>query len=190
MNPMDKSQEDPVWNSPVSSDRGTSALEDLAGSRDPQAQLILFTLAGCAFGIPIRQVREILRVGNITRMPKAPFFLEGVIHLRGRITPVIDSQKRLGLPRTDRNTDSRILVVEWKDLVMGLIVDRVLETLRVYRSELKPIPAGIGLGVDPSLFSGLWEGPGREVLLLNLENMIRLEELKKEPDTRSGPQEE
>ncbi len=161
-----------------------------ADPKDPQAQLIVFTLAGCAFGIAIRQVREILRVGNITRMPKAPPFLEGIIHLRGRITPVLDPKKRLGLPLTDRTGDSRILVVEWKELMMGLVVDRVTETLKVHRSELKAVSPEVSLGVDPSFLSGLWEGPAREVLLLSLENLIRLEEPNREPDPRSSPQEE
>jgi purine-binding chemotaxis protein CheW len=157
---------------------------------DPQAQLIVFTMAGCAFGIAIRQVREILRVGNITRMPKAPYFLEGIIHLRGHITPVLDPKKRLGLPLTDRTEDSRILVVEWKDLMMGLVVDRVSETLKVHRSELKAVSPGVGMSVDPVFLSGLWEGPAREVLLLSIEHLIRLEEPNREPDPRSGPQEE
>ena len=187
----------PDSNTETSAVRTASGLEgEDAGTHgnstegNPQAQLIVFSLAGCSFGIPIRQVREILRMGNITRMPKAPSFLEGIIHLRGRITPVMDPKKRLGLPLTDRTSDSRILVVEWKDLMMGLIVDRVTETLKIHRSELKPVSSESGLGVEPGFFAGLWEGPGREVLLLSLENLIRLEESNREPDPRSGPQEE
>jgi purine-binding chemotaxis protein CheW len=157
---------------------------------DPEAQLIIFNLTGCGFGIPIRQVREILRVGNITRMPKSPSFLEGIIHLRGRITPVLDPKKRMGLPLSDRTSDSRILVVEWKDLVMGLLVDRVMETLKVHRSGIQMLPADMNLGVDPVFLTGLWQGPKREILLLSLENLIRLDEIKKDPDPRSGPQEE
>jgi len=165
-------------------------IEGTSADGDPQAQLIVFFLAGCAFGIAIRQVREILRVGNITRMPKAPSFLEGIVHLRGRITPVLDPKKRLGLPLTDRSADSRILVVEWKETMMGLIVDRVTETLKIHRSELKAVLPEGGLGVDSAFFSGLWGGPDSEVLLLSLENLIRLEEPNREPDPRSGPQEE
>jgi purine-binding chemotaxis protein CheW len=123
-------------------------------------------------------------------MPKSPFFLEGIIHLRGRITPILDPKKRMGLPLTDRTSNSRILVVEWKDLVMGLLVDRVLETLKVHRSGLQVLPSEMNLGMDPVFFTGLWQGPAREVLLLSLENLIRLDDLKREPDPQFGPQEE
>jgi purine-binding chemotaxis protein CheW len=180
----------PVLTPPFGAGEGPRMQGDASATDNPQAQLIIFTLAGCSFGIAIRQVREILRLSNITRMPKAPSFLEGIIHLRGRITPVLDPKKRLGLPLTDRTADSRILVVEWKDLMLGLVVDRVAETLKIYRSELKPVPPEGVLGVDSSFFSGLWEGPSREVLLLSLENLIRLEEPNKEPGFRPGSQEE
>lgn len=190
MSPESSPSGNPVLTAPFGGGGDSKIPGSSADPGDPQAQLIVFTMAGCAFGIAIRQVREILRVGNITRMPKAPSFLEGIIHLRGRITPVLDPKKRLGLPLTDRTEDSRILVVEWKDLMMGLVVDRVTETLKVHRSELKAVSPEVGLGVDPSFLSGLLEGPEREVLLLNLENLTRLEELNIEPDLRSGPQEE
>ncbi len=180
----------PVMTPSFGAGEGLEIPGDTPAPEDPQAQLIIFTLAGCSFGIAIRQVREILRLTNITRMPKAPSFLEGIIHLRGRITPVLDPKKRLGLPLTDRTGDSRILVVEWKELMLGLLVDRVVETLKIYRSELKSVPPEGGLGVDPSFFSGLWEGPSREVLLLSLENLIRLEEPNSEPGFRPGSQEE
>jgi purine-binding chemotaxis protein CheW len=83
-------------------------------------------------------VREIIRMQAITKVPGAPASVEGVINLRGKVTPVLDLRKRLGLPAGDENKGTRIVVVEVEGQDVGLTVDGVSEVLRIPVSVIEP----------------------------------------------------
>ncbi|MGH2708293.1 MAG: chemotaxis protein CheW, partial [Actinomycetota bacterium] len=90
-----------------------------------ELHLVTFALDREEFGIPIDQVREVIRVGDITRVPQAPSHVRGVINLRGRILPVVEIRTRLGLTAAVITPHSRVVVVESHARVLGLLVDAV-----------------------------------------------------------------
>lgn len=104
-------------------------------------QVVIFRLGAEEFGVPIMSVQEIVRVPeSLTRVPKTPDFVEGVINLRGTVLPVIDQRKRLGLSAIERNDRQRIMVYLMSNLRTGFIVDSVAEVLRIPRQNIAPAP--------------------------------------------------
>jgi purine-binding chemotaxis protein CheW len=144
---------------------------------EKELKLIVFLLAGVEFGVEIDQVREIIRVTDITKMPKAPRFLAGIINLRGRVVSVLDFKKRFDLPDCDLTTDARIIVVEVGDQVVGLLVDKVLEVQKINKAK-RSAPSKPFLLIEPKFLSGVVEGKNGLVLLLALERVFNLEEMK------------
>lgn len=105
-------------------------------------QAVIFRLGAEEFGVPIMSVQEIVRVPeSLTRVPKTPAFVEGVINLRGTVLPVIDQRSRLGLDAIARNDRQRIMVFTLHGVRTGFIVDSVAEVLRVPRAQIEPAPA-------------------------------------------------
>ncbi|HAG52886.1 MAG TPA: hypothetical protein DCL21_03770 [Alphaproteobacteria bacterium] len=98
---------------------------------DVTLQLVIFSLLGEEFGVSIHDVREIISNTQITPVPQAPSFVEGVINLRGQIIPVVDLRKRFNLEENDHKEDAKVVIIEVDDNVLGLIVDSVSEVLEV-----------------------------------------------------------
>lgn len=108
---------------------------------DDDLQAVVFRLGAEEFGVPIMSVQEIVRVPEVlTRVPKTPAFVEGVINLRGTVLPVIDQRARLGLPAIERNDRQRIMVYTLNGMRTGFIVDSVAEVLRIGRGHISPAP--------------------------------------------------
>ncbi|MCG7601112.1 chemotaxis protein CheW [Halomonas sp. McH1-25] len=108
---------------------------------DDEEQLVVFRLGNEEYGVPIDSVQEIVRVPeNLTHVPKAPPFVEGVMNLRGVVLPVIDQRRRFGLPRIEANDRQRIMVFVIKNLRTGFIVDSVAEVLKISRTLIEPAP--------------------------------------------------
>jgi purine-binding chemotaxis protein CheW len=108
---------------------------------DDDAQVVIFRLGAEEFGVPIMSVQEIVRVPEVlTRVPRTPHFVEGVINLRGTVLPVIDQRKRLGMDAIERNDRQRIMVYTLGGLRTGFIVDSVAEVLRIGRGHIEPAP--------------------------------------------------
>ena len=122
------------------SDDKHSENEDDLGSEDDE-QVVVFHLAEGEFGVPIESVQEIVRVPEeLTHVPKAPNFVEGVINLRGAVLPVIDQRKRLDLPPIARNDRQRIMVFLLSGVRTGFIVDAVTEVLKIPKIAIEPSP--------------------------------------------------
>ena len=99
------------------------------------------------FGVDILKVQEINRMLDVTRVPNAPECIDGVINLRGKVTPIIDLRRRFRMERKEHDKNTRIVVVELSGKVVGFVVDAVSEVLRIPKSVTKPPPpvvAGIG----------------------------------------------
>jgi purine-binding chemotaxis protein CheW len=113
-----------------------------ATATDDDTQVVIFRLGAEEFGVPIMSVQEIVRVPEVlTRVPRTPAFVEGVINLRGTVLPVIDQRTRLGLPAIERNDRQRIMVYTLGGLRTGFIVDSVAEVLRIGRAQIAAAPA-------------------------------------------------
>jgi purine-binding chemotaxis protein CheW len=106
-----------------------------------EEQFVVYHLADGEFGVPIASVQEIVRLPDeLTRIPKAPDYVEGVINLRGSILPVIDHRKRLGLAQGDKNDKQRIIVFAIKGIKTGFIVDSVSEVIKIPVSAIVEAP--------------------------------------------------
>jgi len=115
--------------------------QDEGESSDDDTQVVIFRLGAEEFGVPIMSVQEIVRVPDVlTRVPKTPHFVEGVINLRGTVLPVIDQRTRLGMDAIERNDRQRIMVYLLAGMRTGFIVDSVAEVLRIPKSQLATAP--------------------------------------------------
>jgi len=104
-------------------------------------------------------------------VPKAPFFVEGVINLRGRIITVLDLRRRFGLPPTDQTDDSRIMVVLVRQRMVGLIVDEVVEVLRLPKSAIEP-PPSVGSAAGAEFTQGVGRIDNRLLIVLDLNRLL------------------
>jgi purine-binding chemotaxis protein CheW len=146
---------------------------------DDDAQVVIFRLGAEEFGVPIMSVQEIVRVpATLTRVPKTPAFVEGVINLRGTVLPVIDQRSRLGLPMVERSEGQRIMVYMLGGLRTGFIVDSVAEVLRIPRAHIAPAPS---LSEEQSrLISRVanLQGSKRLVMLIDPQHLLHGSEMQ------------
>ncbi|MEW5762751.1 MAG: chemotaxis protein CheW [Bacillota bacterium] len=142
-----------------------------AEEKEREEQIVVFQLAEQNYGVDIAGVYEIIRMENVTRVPRAPSFVEGVINLRGRIIPVIDLRKRFGMPPAEHTRATRIVIVEMDGTTVGMIVDAVLEVLRIPASSIEPPPAVIH-GIEAAYLRGIALWGERLIILLNLQRVL------------------
>lgn len=160
----------------------TSGVEDAAGknSGGEQLQLVTFEVNGEEFAVDILRVQEINRMMELTRVPQSPPEVEGVINLRGRIIPVLDLRRRFGMPEAERTDQNRIVVVDINSRVLGFIVDRVHEVLRIDSTIVEPAPEMIS-SIDSDFIEGVGKLDDRLIILLELERLFadeRLDEIE------------
>lgn len=141
----------------------------------PELHLVTFQLEREEFGVPIHLVREILRVGEITRVPEAPPHICGVTNLRGRILAVVEVRTRLGLPAAVPTVHSRIVVVESRGRVLGLLVDAVRQVLKLPVDVVLPPPPEV-VSAHADYFRGVARLGARLVILLDLDKVLLLPE--------------
>ena len=138
--------------------------------------LVTFNL-GEEYGVPIRQVQEIVRVGGITMVPNSPSYMEGVINLRGRVLPVLNLRKRLGLSDKEISNASRIVVTEVGSKIIGLLVDAVSHVIKIPAASVDPAPEEV-LEVDTDYITGVGKLNDMMIILLDLEKLLRREKLE------------
>jgi len=134
-------------------------------------QLVSFKIGDEEYGVDILEVQEINRMTEITRVPRSPGFVEGVINLRGKVIPIIDLRKRFRMEPKERDKDSRIVVVSIDGQVMGMIVDAVLEVLRLQTDTIEP-PPDIATTVDSAYIQGVAKLDDRLLILIDLTRVF------------------
>ncbi|MFW6450482.1 MAG: chemotaxis protein CheW, partial [Nanoarchaeota archaeon] len=120
-----------------------------------ERQLVVFNLGNEEFGVNINEVNSILKMSPITRIPNAQHYVEGVINLRGQIMVVIDLAKKLGLPQKERDKNTRIIVIETSETMVGMIVDHSREVLRISEEQIQPPPVLITQKVKSEYLEGV-----------------------------------
>jgi purine-binding chemotaxis protein CheW len=136
-----------------------------------ELQIVGFQVGHETYGVPITALHEIVRVPEITAVPDAPEYMEGVINLRGKIVSVIDLRKRFGVKETETSRRNRILVVEFNGRLSGLIVDSASEVLKIAATEIEPPPAVLQEG-GMSCVTGLGKYKGRLIMLLDTTKLL------------------
>lgn len=141
-------------------------------------QLVVFGIGKEFYGVPIETVFEIVRVPDVTAVPDAPDFFEGVINLRGRIVPVVDLRARLRLPRVERTRSSRVLITEIGGRVIGLMVDAVSEVRKLPVEAVEPPPEMI-VAVGIEYITGVAKVGERLIIFLDIKKILSVEDMKK-----------
>ncbi len=136
-----------------------------------ERQLVVFDLDTEAYGVDIGAVREIIRLLQITRVPRAPEFIEGVVNLRGKVIPVLDLRTRFGMPRADRTEENRIVVVDVGGRDIGMVVDAVTEVSRVSASSIEP-PSAVITTEDSGYITGIVKSDEKLIILLDIARVI------------------
>ena len=150
---------------------------DTDPSMDEIVQLVTFKLGNEEFALDILKVQEINRVVEITKVPKAPDFVEGVINLRGRVIPIVDIRKKFHLNIKEATKETRIIVVNIMNKTIGLIVDSVSEVLRISSSTIQPPPPLIA-GLDSDYIRGVGKLDERLIILLDIDKIFTTGEHK------------
>ena len=136
-----------------------------------ERQLVVFDLNEEAYGVDISAVREIIRMQEITRVPRAPDFIEGVINLRGKVIPVVDLRKRFTMPATERTDEHRIVVVDVDGQDIGMVVDAVTEVSRIPSSSIEP-PSSVITTDDSEYLTGIVKTDDKLIILLDIAKVI------------------
>lgn len=142
-----------------------------------ERQLVTFHLGNDEFGADIQHVKEIVRVPEITKVPNAPEYIEGVCNLRGQVLPVIDGRTRLNLSRKEIDENNKILVIDANGTGIGVIVDRVSEVLNVNASEIEE-PPRLVKNVDADYLHGVvkLDNGNRLIMLLDILRVVNADQ--------------
>lgn len=138
---------------------------------DEVLQLVSFNIEDEEFGLDILKVQEIIRMVEITRVPNAPIFVKGVINLRGKVIPIIDLRSRMGVPSKEIGKNTRIIVVELDNKIIGFIVDNVNEVIRINKNITDPPPPMVS-GVEAKYITAIAKLTERLLILLDLEKIL------------------
>ena len=136
-----------------------------------EEQLVVFELAAESYGVDISRVQEIDRMEPITAIPQAPHYVEGVINLRGHVTPVVNLRARMGLPPAETTPLTRIVVLRNGEEWVGVIVDAVSEVMRIQTDSVEP-PSAMVTGSDTTFLRGIAKTKERMIILLDLEQVL------------------
>ncbi|MGW8256649.1 MAG: chemotaxis protein CheW [Thermoguttaceae bacterium] len=144
-------------------------------TRDKIQKYLTFMLGNESYGLEIHKVREIVALRHITPVPRTQPFIRGVTNLRGHVIPVMDLRAKLGLPETEPNELTCIIVVESQNFDIGLIVDRVCDVLNISANESEDPPA-FGMELETDFLMGIGKADGRVTMLLDLDKVLNGDE--------------
>ncbi len=144
-------------------------------------QYLSFNLAEELFSMNVEQVREVLELQSITRIPKTPDFMRGVINVRGSVVPVVDLRLKFGMQTAEATVDTCIIVVEvqreGEAVVLGMLVDSVEEVIDLEQDKIEP-PPRIGTKLSTEFIRGIGKREDEFVILLDLDRMFSAEEIE------------
>jgi len=140
-----------------------------------ELQIVVFTIEGKVLGVDILKVQEILRMVEVTPFPRMPDFALGAINLRGRIVPVINLRRKLGLPDRPPGPKTCNLLVRSGEQVIGFLVDEVSEVLDIPTGYIERPDQGPAW-MRSDLFSGLGKLPGRLLVIINPDRLLSPQE--------------
>ncbi len=141
-------------------------------------QLVVFTLSNESFGMDIGKVSGIERMMAITKVPRSPEFVEGVVNLRGRVIPVVDLRKVFCLPAGEETKDTRIVVVDIRGQHIGCLVDEVSEVLRIPSDSVEPPSSLVTSSASSDYLLGIAKLEGRMIILLDLDEVLSIDQAK------------
>lgn len=143
-------------------------------------QYLTFKLDGELFALEIAKVREVLDMAAITRVPRMPEFMLGVLNLRGSVAPVVDLRLRFAMPAVERTVNSCIIItevmVDGEAQILGVLVDSVQEVIDLGPADLEPAPK-MGTRLDTAFISGMGKQKEKFIIILNIDRLFCASEL-------------
>jgi purine-binding chemotaxis protein CheW len=138
-------------------------------------QFISFSVGEEEYGLELLRVKEVIRVREITWLPKAPSFVKGIINLRGDVIPIIDLRDKFGLEPREHTATTRVIVVEVEGRLMGMVVDSASQVVRIPADQIEPPPPVLG-GFSKEFITGVGKLEEKLVILLNADAVLTVEE--------------
>jgi purine-binding chemotaxis protein CheW len=159
----------------------TATLDSKAAAQHATAKFLTFVLGDESYGIPVLKIREIIRMTDITAVPRMPEYIKGVINLRGKVIPIVDLRMKFGLANVAATERTCIVVVQvtlanGNSPQMGLIVDAVEEVLNINGSDIEETP-DFGGKVDTEYMIGMAKVRGAVKTLLDIDKIVSAESL-------------
>jgi purine-binding chemotaxis protein CheW len=148
--------------------------EQEGGATDSYRKYLCFRVADEVYGIDIMEIKELIKPREVTEVPRTPAFVSGVISLRGVIIPIIDMRQRLGLARESVTGRERVIVVRHTDSFSGLLVDEIIQVVRIDEESVEPAPTVLD-GIDRDFVTGIGRADSRMIILLNIGNITDID---------------
>jgi purine-binding chemotaxis protein CheW len=143
-------------------------------------QYLTFKLADETFAIAISQVREVLDFTAVTKVPRTPDFMRGVINLRGSVVPVVDLRLKFGMCKTEQTVNTCIIItevaVDGETAVLGALADSVQEVMELGPDQIEPAPK-IGTKLDTQFIMGMGKHNERFVIMLDIDKIFSVDEI-------------
>ena len=152
-------------------------------------QLISFTVGNEEYGLELLRVKEVIRMRQVTWLPKAPSCVKGIINLRGQVIPIIDLRERFDLPHARDTAMTRVIVVEIERKPVGMVVDSASQVVRVPVDQFEPPPPVLGEEAS-SFISAVGKIGDRLVTIMDVEKLLGREEMRRIERTLSSPRHE
>ena len=149
--------------------------QNAVNPQDEVLQWVTFRLESEAYGINVMQVQEVLRVSEITPVPGAPPYILGIINLRGNVVTVLDTRMRFGLPIYETDDASRVVIVESKGNVLGILVDSVAEVVYLRSSDIETAP-NVGNDESSKYIQGVYSNEGNLLILVDVNKLLSNDE--------------
>lgn len=134
-------------------------------------KVVVFQLADKEYVIPVSQVQGIEKLIHITRVPKTPSYVKGIINLRGVVTPIIDLKNRFGLGKSELDESTRIIIITLENMNVGVIVDSANDVLDIPTDAIEPQPEVVG-GLEQDFIAGVAKLDRRLLILLHLNHVL------------------
>jgi purine-binding chemotaxis protein CheW len=135
-------------------------------------KIVEFKLGRQNFGVDILNVNEILKMVEVTAIPNSPDCIKGIVNIRGKILPVVDTRQKLKMPKIEYDNDTRIIVIEMNDRTVGFIVDEVNEVLRIPKNNTEAPPDVVMGNLDSGYITSVARIENRLLLLLDLQKLM------------------
>jgi len=145
-------------------------------TRERAGKYLTFVLAEEDYGLEILKVREIMGILNITTVPHTPYYVKGVVNIRGKVIPIVDLRLKFDMPETEYTDETCIIVVYVGNVEVGIIVDRVSEVMDIPEGDIEDSPE-FGAEVETHNILGMSKAGGKVTILLDINQVLGGEEL-------------
>jgi purine-binding chemotaxis protein CheW len=164
-------------------------LEPRVGTTEQVKQLISFTVGAEEYGLELLRVKEVIRMRQITWLPKAPSCIKGIINLRGDVIPIVDLRDRFGLESVEQTAMTRVIVVEVEGRLIGMVVDSASQVVRVPADQFDPPPPMVGERTE-AFITGVGKMDGKLILTIDADRILRADEMNQIATSLEATEEE